>query len=131
MQLTLHTISPVAVIDSFERSSKAGNLLFSHGEAVEACIGNDIPKVRIDTKMLRVETDEDGNPKARYNVAVGMYKEAFLRLKKSTNQGNNYSAVNLSSGFSIPIEVLGRALDLELTRFNLKEKKGINNSKTF
>ena len=127
MRSTICKIPPVAVIDGFDRTfpHQVAGLLLSHGESVEAFLGEDVPKERLDTKNFRREVDDKGNPISHYSQAVGMYKRALLELRQSIKAGKKYSAVNLSSGFSIPIEVLGKALCLELHGFNLQENRAI------
>ncbi len=93
MSLINHKILPVAVVDTFKRHPGLGGLSFSHGESVEAFLGNEIQAVRFDTERHIEKAKEAGN-------SWQVYPMAFQELRDSIRHGNKYSALNISSGFS-------------------------------
>ncbi len=105
-------ILPVAIVDSFTRDHSLGGLSFSHGESVEAFVG-DVPTVPFNVDKHITTAD----PFKAYSLAL-------IELRNSISAGSQYSALNLSSGVPIRIDVLGKVLDLKLNRHNLNENRG-------
>ena len=113
---------PVAIIDSYKRDIRLAVLGTSHGEIVEAFLGNEVETVGFDMNKYDVRDLED---------SWQQFTLTLRELLESVKDGLKVSALNLSSGFSVPIDFLGQVFGMKLNRFNLGENRESIKEKLF